>query len=231
VENLLDLQKKLNYYFSDIALLEVAMTHPSLNKKNPNLLHYERLEFLGNSILGATLAHLIYQSYPEAKEGKLSIIQAKLASTEGINQAIVKMDLGLYLRMDPGEEKNGGRTNPRNLEDALEAVLAAIYLDGGYEAAFNFVAKFWNNLIKKSKNIQRDPKSRLQEICQKKSLTLPQYEVISQEGPVHEPIFLIQVKVLLKDEEISAQGKGSNKKFAEQEAAKKLLKKLLQFIT
>jgi ribonuclease-3 len=228
MEKLLELQEKLGYYFLDKNLLARAITHPSLSKKTPNLEHYERLEFLGNSILGAALAHLIYQAFPEAKEGKLSIIQAKLASTDGINKAIEGLNLGLYLQMDLGEEKNGGRTNPRNLEDSLEAIVGALYLDGGYEAALKFIKNFWNKFIKRSKNLQRDPKSRLQEFCQKKALPLPAYQIISQEGPVHNPTFCIKVSIFLKGEEFFAQGKGSNKKVAELEAAQKLFRKVNQ---
>ena len=216
-----DLQKKINYCFKDTQLLVESLTHPSIAfKKKIN--SYERLEFLGNSILGAALADIIFTIFPHAKEGQLSVVLSKLSSTDGIVSATNNLNIGNYMAMDIGEEKSGGRLKPKNIENCVEAIIGAIYLDGGYEAAKAFVAKFWSEKISNTTNI-RDPKSRLQEICQQKYKTMPTYKIINQEGPVHAPTFTVICSVQIKSQNLSVEAINKTKKEAEQESATKML--------
>ncbi len=221
--NLKVLEKNINYSFRDKSLLIEALTHPSM-KKHKN---YQRLEFLGNSILGAALADIIYNNFPNLKEGKLSLILSKMASTAGINLAITKLDLGQYMFLDRGEEKNSGRKNLKNLEDCCEGIIGAIYLDGGYIEARNFVEKFWSGSIRSTDNLtHRDPKSQLQEICQKYGYQLPVYSVVMVSGPVHSPKFIINCTVKTKSSIIESEVESTTKKSGEIESAKKTLELL-----
>lgn len=216
-----DLEKVIDYVFVNKQLLIEALTHPSIAYKK-KIKSYERLEFLGNSILGAALADIIFTMFPLAQEGQLSVILSKLSSTAGIVSASEKLDIGLYMLMDIGEEKNNGRLKQKNIENCIEALIGAIYLDGGYQKAKEFIEKFWLEKLSTTTNV-RDPKSRLQEICQQKFKTMPLYSIMSQEGPVHAPTFTISCTVQLKNQQLLVKGISKIKKEAEKESALKML--------
>lgn len=219
--NLDQLQKKIQYNFKNLQLLISALTHPSIASKQRQE-SYDRLEFLGNGILGAALADMIFNAFPNSKEGQLSVILSKLASTQGIVEATENIDIGKYIIIDIGEEKNGGRQNRHNIENCIEAIIGAIYLDGGYYEARNFIMRFWSDKLSNTTNT-RDAKSRLQEICQQKLKTMPRYLVSSQEGPVHAPMFTVDCKVKWEATELIVTASDKTKKAAEQEAASKML--------
>jgi ribonuclease-3 len=220
-----ELEIKLSYEFKDKSLLYEALTHPSITKYSKNQSSYQRLEFLGNSILGAVIAQMLYHIFPNANEGHLSIVHSKMSSTEGIVDATNELNIGKYIIIDPGEEKNNGRNNPRNLEDCVEAIIGAIFIDSCYDQAEQMIKKFWLKKITNSKNLHlRDPKSRLQEFCQKNSNSIPQYETILQCGPYLTPTFTIECKINVSGSEKIVTGEGKNKKDAEQNAASEMLK-------
>jgi ribonuclease-3 len=216
-----DLQEKIGYIFLDIQLLAEALMHPSIASKQ-KVRSYERLEFLGNSILGAALADIIFNTFTNAPEGHLSLILSKLSSTHGIVSTVQHLNIGQYILMAVGEEKSGGRDKARNIENCVEAIIGAIYLDGGYDRAKEFIKKFWLKKLVNISNI-RDSKSRLQELCQKKYKTMPVYKITNREGPVHDPIFTIVCSVQINNNIFTAEAKHKTKKQAEQESAEKIL--------
>ncbi len=216
-----DLEKEIDYVFVNKQLLVEALTHPSIAYKK-KINSYERLEFLGNSILGAALADIVFTTFSNAQEGQLSVILSKLSSTTGIVSTTQKLNIGIYMSMDIGEERSGGRLKQKNIENCIEALIGAIYLDGGYQQAKKFIEKFWLEKLSTTTNI-RDPKSRLQEICQQKFKTMPLYSIVSQEGPVHSPTFTITCTVQIKNQELLVKAVNKTKKEAEKESALKML--------
>lgn len=216
-----DLQEKIGYVFINIELLIEALMHPSIASKK-KVKSYERLEFLGNSILGAALADIIFTIFPTAPEGQLSVILSKLSSTNGIVSTVQRLNIGKYMSMDIGEEKSGGREKQRNIENCVEAIIGAIYLDGGYDKAKEFIERFWVERLADITNT-RDPKSRLQEICQQQYKTLPLYTVTHYEGPVHAPTFTMMCSIQINNHKLTAEAIHKTKKEAEQEVAVKIL--------
>lgn len=219
-EKIAALEQQIMYEFKNKNLLLEALTHPSVARTR---ITYQRLEFLGNGILGAILADMIYSLFPEATEGILSVIHSKMASTSGILSAIEEAKIGHYMIMDKGEEKNGGREKATNIEDCTEAIIGAIYLDGGYEKARKFVTQFWSKLLHAENLHLRDPKSRLQEFCQKNRYSLPQYTLTKQSGLVHAPTFTVECSVKTDAGQISVEAVERTKKNSEQKAALQLL--------
>ncbi len=212
------LQEKIGYSFRNQELLRAALTHPSLVGINN-----QRLEFLGDGVLGALVAELLYLHYPNEQEGELARRQAALV--RGATLAGVARDIGLgeWLHMSSGEAQGGGRDNPTNLEDALEALVGAIYLDGGMDAAKTFVNARFTSIAKTLQEAPKDAKTALQEWVQAKGLKLPEYRVINTEGSAHAPIFTIQVNVEGYE---AVQAQASSKRAAEQQAAETLLAKV-----
>lgn len=211
----------MDYQFNNKALLEEALTHPSLTK-NKNCRNYERLEFLGDRVLGMVIAEIIFSKYPDIDEGSLAVIQSNLVRGSCVSDVAKTIGLAEMLRLDHGEEMIGGRENPKNLENAMEALIAAIYLDSDYSTVARIVAKWWTPCLEKSGTMDvRDSKSLLQEWAQQRHLPLPCYHIHEQTGPAHRPIFSVIVKI---DETTYAIGNGTSKKAAEFDAASKLLK-------
>jgi ribonuclease-3 len=209
--------------FKDADILKVALTHSSVLKLH-HVQSYERLEFLGNGVVNLVLADLLYRMHPEASEGELSIMHAKLVGTGVISGIAQGIGLGDLLWMDKGEEKIGGRQNPRNLEDSLEAVIGAIYVDGGYNAAKVTITKLWQAHISMSQSLlSQDSKSRLQEWSQRNGFGLPTYTLESQSGPDHQPEFTACVFITNSGKEY---GSGKSKKLAAHAAALNMLRKL-----
>lgn len=203
--------KKINYQFKNQALLEEALTHPSFAKKNKNN-NYQRLEFLGDSVLGLTIAEILIKKYPHANEGELSKRQAYLISGEVLSQVAEIIGIGEVIKFSEGEKVIGGKANKRNLENACEALIGAIYLDSNLENCQKFILENWQNIIDKSEETPKDPVSLLQEVVQSKSKKLPIYNIEQIAGNSHHPVFEAVVK--FDDKEYRAEG------FSKKEAQK-----------
>ena len=217
------LQTRLGYEFQDPGLLERAMTHASVGDGTRKVRHNERLEFLGDRVLGLLAAETLIQGDDEAREGVMSMRLAHLVS--GRTCAVVgrRLGIGEALRLAPGETRTGGRDKDTILGDACEALMAAIYLDGGLEAARHFFLTFWAEELA-SKDVQdgKDPKTRLQEWAQAKGLGLPSYDVVSRHGPDHAPKFTIEVRI----ESLAPQtAQGASRRDGEKAAALALLER------
>ena len=222
-----DLQKKLSYYFINIDLLLEAITHKSYVNENPDLNYKdnERLEFLGDAVLDLSISSYLVENFPHYQEGELSKIKSMMVSEASLAKIAAELDLGEYLLLGKGEEHTGGRKKESLLANALEAVIAAIYLDGGLPAADGFIRMVFVAQIQTitREGISLDYKTDLQEYCQGHDLELPSYRVSKEMGPDHKKTFEVE---LLIDGEVLGLGIGKNKKEAEQRAAKETLKYL-----
>jgi ribonuclease III len=213
------LEETLNYQFTNTELLIEALTHPSMKQMDNSVRDYERLELLGDSILGFLVTEIIFNKYTEYEEGNLAKIKAHVVSCSILVKIANSLNLADYLIITPGEENSGGRTNPNNIENALEALIAAIYLDSDIEKVSKIVNKLWQKHVDNVDLSEADPKTHLQELLQKDKLSIPKYKLVGQEGPVHAPIFTIKVS---SNDEFKI-GKGKSRKEAEKDAAKQLL--------
>ena len=207
----------IDYHFKNPALLEEALTHPSLSKNSS--LNYQRLEFLGDTILAMIMAELLLNKHQTEKEGELSKRQAYLVSGEVLSQIAQKIGIGKMIKISPSEEASGGRNNKRNLENAMEAVIAAIYLDSNLETCREFVIKHWQDFIDQNIAPPKDPITSLQEIIQAKTKTLPIYKTNRTGGDEHKPVFTSTVEINGKQ----FVAEGSSKKEAQKNAALKAL--------
>ena len=208
-----ELQEVLHYQFKNPALLRIALTHTSYaNESKVPTTHNERLEFLGDSVLSVVAAdYLFHQS--DRPEGELTRMRASLVSEDALFQFAQEVHLGEYLRLGHGEDLGGGRNRPSVVSDAFEAVIAALYLDGGLEVARSFILPF----LSEGKTAEEDYKTRLQEVIQQNPEEKLHYEVESENGPDHDKKFV--VAVYLNSNRMAA-GEGRSKKAAEQQAAK-----------
>ena len=216
------LQSILGYTFKNPVLLQQALTHRS-SSRDGTTPHNQRLEFLGDAVLGMIIAELLYQRFPDEAEGDLSKRQVSLVNGEQLSAIATTMKLGEFLQLGDGEEEQGGRENPSNLEDACEALLGAAYLDGGIPAVSLIVDRFWSEMLESTKNPPKDPKTSLQEWVQARGLPLPEYRLISADGPSHAPHFVIDVMVQGQE---PARGEAGTKRLAERQAASSLLSRL-----
>lgn len=221
-----ELEKKLNYAFSDRTLLETALSHSSYanEHKGRGAVCNERLEFLGDSVLGQVVASYLYLSYPEMPEGRMTRLRAELVCEQSLYEVARKLDLGRYIRLGKGEENSGGRQRESILADAVEALIAAMYLDGGLEVARAFIDRYiLAGAATGGSRSSSDWKTALQELVQRKPGRSLVYEPVSESGPDHNKTF--NVRVLLDGREIGS-GSGRTKKEAEQNAAKSGLEEL-----
>ena len=220
------LEEKLGYTFQDKSLLENALTHSSCANESKGRLHSnERLEFLGDSILGMVVAEHLYRNHPDLPEGELTRTRAALVCEESLVEVAHDLGLGDYLKLGKGEEAGGGRTRPSIRADAVEAVLAAVYLDGGIGSARKIIQKYILSREIEGLNSQRDYKTALQELIQRESGQSLKYRLTGSEGPDHDKRFFVEVD--LNGQPVGA-GKGRSKKEAEQMAAKAAIAKLNQ---
>jgi ribonuclease-3 len=215
------LQDRLGHRFADPALLVRALTHPSVSA-DPS--HrggdYERLEFLGDRVLGLVVAEMLFDRFPEEAEGLLARRLAKLVGKDTLASVAEDLDLGNVMRFAMGEDEKQGRSNPGLLSDACEAVIAALYLDGGLPVAQTFIVQAWRRRIEEDREPPSDAKTELQEWAQGRGLPLPRYSEVGREGPPHDPLFTISVEVEGKQTQT---GTGRSKRAAEQDAAAQLL--------
>jgi ribonuclease III len=214
----------LDHRFSNPSLLQQALTHSSASghggRRRPS---NERLEFLGDRVLGLIVSELLYEGYPDEDEGALARRFSYLVSGDALALVAEKIDLGGAVKVSRGEEEAGGTRNPGLLADSCEAVIAALYLDGGLDAARRFVHRFWRPLMGAARRPPKDAKTELQEWAQARALALPHYREIAREGPPHAPLFLVEVR-LNGLEAVTA--RGASKRTAEQAAAEGLLAKI-----
>ncbi|MBQ7737118.1 MAG: ribonuclease III [Oscillospiraceae bacterium] len=220
------LENKLGYVFRDPSLLETALTHSSYANENRSRgpVCNERLEFLGDSVLSATVAEYLYRHYPQMPEGRMTRLRAELVCEQSLYHVAQKLDLGRSLRLGKGEEHNGGRERPSILSDAVEAVIAAIYLDGGIAPASALIHRcLLDELGPMEPDCYNDFKTALQEFVQRQSGQVLIYELTGESGPDHDKTF--SVRVLLNGEPLG-EGTGHTKKEAEQAAARNALETL-----
>lgn len=217
-----DLEKQLQYQFVRRELLLQALTHRSYGGP-----HYERLEFLGDSVLNLVVSELLIQSEPVLEEGVMSRVRSALVNHDMLYSLALSMNLKDYLRLGVGELKGGGAQRPSILADSMEAIMGAIYLDGGWLNASAAISRWLAPEFVKIGSLEqlpKDPKSRLQELMQGRHLPLPAYDVMVAEGAEHEPIFT--VRCLLESLRLTATGTGKTRRLAEQQAALILLSQL-----
>lgn len=217
---------KIKYRFHNPELLKQALTHPSCTQHrycNDSLENYERLEFLGDGILSMVIKELLYHRYKDASDGHLSVMHANLVNSVTLVKIATRINIGAALLMDDGEDQSGGRTKPKNLENSVEALIAAIYLDSDYATIVDFIKELWGDFLSNHTLLmQKDNKSTLQEWAQSKDYDLPKYFTQQVDGVSHMPIFTIKVVV----GNFSGIGTGKTKKEAEQNAAADLLQQI-----
>ncbi len=227
LQNLNSLEELLSYKFQNLSLLEVALTHRSCLSQPGSKDSYERLEFLGDAILEMMISVYLYNKYPDKMEGYLTAARSAIVRTESLSKVCKQNDFSKYIKMSKGEEATGGRENASILEDVIESIIGAIYIDGGLDAAKTFFEKF---ILPNAKDIiaqnqLKDSKSLLQEIVQSKGLASPIYQTISETGLDHNKTF--EVSVIIDGKPLGT-GLGKNKQEAEQKAATAALNDLKQ---
>lgn len=225
--NLLDFLKKINISPVNIDLYSEAITHPSLSKQNKNLKNYQRLEFLGDKILSFVISKYLFNKFADENEGDLSKRQSLLISGETLSQIAASIEINKILKMSKGESSTGGEINKRNLENALEALIAAIYLDQGLLKAEEFILTYWHDFLSQNINPPQDAVSHLQELTQLKKKKLPTYQTIKIGGSEHNPIFRTIVKI--PDSDLEFIGEGNSKKISQKIAAQNALENLEDF--
>lgn len=213
--------KKLDLKFVDEALMESALTHRSAASENN-----ERLEFLGDSILGFVIAETLYEKFPTADEGVLSRLRSNLVNQESLAELARSADLGDFLIMGSGEMKSGGYRRDSILSDAIEALMGALFRDQGYEACKAWILRLFSNRVADLTldNWEKDPKTRLQELLQSRGLKLPNYTLKATSGLPHQQSFCVECQVELLDAPL--EGAGPSRKKAEQQAAYNVLDRL-----
>ena len=217
-----DLEKKLGYKFRREELLAQALTHASVRGGAQKRADNERLEFLGDRVLGLAIVEVLSETYPAASEGELARRLNRLVNGETCAKVGREFGIGAHLILSDSETKGGGRDKETILADAIEAVLGAVFLDRGYEKARDVVRRLWIGQLDYHPKAASDPKSALQEWAQGQGLALPQYVEIERKGPDHAPLFTSEVRIKGK---APARGEGNSKRAAEQAAAEFLLKR------
>ena len=225
--DLAELQQGLGVLFSDLSLLEQALIHSSYINENPSfaLTPNERLEFLGDAVLGLVVAEKLYRDLPQFSEGEMTRLRAALVRRETLARIARAVRLGDYLYLGKGEEASGGRRKLSNLAGALEAVIAAIFLDQGLTATKEFILRLFDEELERvvSRGAWIDYKSRLQELTQAKQQPAPIYQLVEAVGPAHDRRFTVEVKI---GDTVLGRGSGKSKKMAETEAACLALQRL-----
>ncbi len=217
------LEDVLGHRFRDRALLARALRHPSAAERHSD--SYQRLEFLGDRVLGLVVAAMLIERFPEEKEGALARRFAALVRRDTLARVARELELGRHVELGHGEDTGGGRDNPANLADACEAVIAALYLDGGLDAARGFVRVHWEPLMAEDAAPPSDAKTALQEWAQSTLGLLPVYRTIATAGPAHAPRFEVEVRV---GDRPAVTAFGASKRAAEQAAARRLLEAIGQ---
>ncbi len=214
------LEERIGYKFNSFSDIERALTHPSVQKKNEDNFHYQRLEFLGDRVLGLCVAHILHFKFPNAPEGELALRYNALVRGRTLAEIADEILLYEFIRTGGDLKQVTGKRMQSVRADVMEALIAAIYLDGGLEEAQEFVNRFWTERIEDSNTAKRDSKTELQEWAHANSFGTPKYKETERTGPAHDPEFTVSVKV---PEKIACTGIGRSKRIAEQNAAAKML--------
>ena len=226
IRTLMDLQERLGWHFADIALLDNALTHRSFVNENAAACRdNERLEFLGDAVLELTVSDMLMRKFPDLAEGELSKLRASVVNEQPLAELARRFGLGEHLQLGRGEEGSGGRMKPSLLANALESLIAAMYLDGGFDRTAAFIGQLFGPLIEEGNisTVYRDYKTAVQEIAQLLFREMPRYVVISATGPDHDKRFETSLMI---GERAIATGAGKSKKEAEQQAARSALEEL-----
>ena len=219
-KNLISLCSKLGYVFNDMSLLETALSHRSIGKKNN-----ERLEFLGDSVIGYVIAEELYRRFPDENEGNLSRYRSLLVKGDTLASIARQFKVGQFLKLGGGELKSGGSRRASILADAMEAIIGAMTLDSNIEQARTCILSWYKERLDNIKTLDlKDPKTRLQELLQARKFDLPQYTVISINGQEHAQIFQIDCHV--KELQLTITAEGSSRRSAEQKGAELVLEKI-----
>ena len=220
-----DLEAALGYKFQNITLLQNALTHSSYANErwHNSLLSNERLQFLGDSLLGMVVAEYLFKQFPDRPEGDLTRMRADMVCETSLAAIAIRLNLGEHLLLGHGEERFGGRNRASILADAVESVIAASFLDGGMEAAKSIIQRFVLCNVPATKLQNVDYKTSLQELVQQKKNQVLCYRLVGESGPDHDKVFTAQV---LLNDQVVGEGSGSSKKRAEQDAARTALEKL-----
>ena len=220
-----DLETAIGYRFKNITLLQNALTHSSYANErwHDSLKSNERLEFLGDSILGMVVAEHLYRNFPDRPEGELTRMRADMVCETSLASVANKLGLGSHLLLGHGEEQGGGRTRPSILADAVESVIAAAFLDGGFAAAANIIQQFILVDVPVTRLHNRDYKTALQELVQQKKNQVLSYALVGESGPDHDKSFRVEVSL---NGRVVGSGNGSSKKRAEQDAARAAIENL-----
>ena len=216
------IEKKLGYTFRDEGILKTALTHSSFANET-SVESNERLEFLGDAVLGFIVARVLYDLFPEAAEGKLSKMRSAIVSRMNFAHFAKEPKIDKQILLGKGEEITGGRKRQSNLAGAFEAVIGAVYIDGGYRKVYTIVSRLLKDCLNGKEEIFKDYKTKLQEIAQRQFKKVPKYKVVLEEGPPHDKCFHVEVKL---GRRAIGKGVGSNKTQAEQAAAKEGLEEI-----
>ncbi|MBN1829996.1 MAG: ribonuclease III [Deltaproteobacteria bacterium] len=229
IQELLVLERAIDYRFSNPRLLDTALTHRSYVNENQDCAvdDNERLEFLGDAVLQLCISDLLIRKFPNSPEGQLSKIRSSLVNEKPLAETAKRLSIGALLLLGRGEELSGGRRKPSVLADAFEAVIAAIYTDGGYETTRAIIERLFLSLVEDENShlMDKDPKTLLQEYTMLAFRIMPRYDPLGDSGPDHDKIFRVRVSV---GTTAAAVGQGKSKKEAEQEAAREALRVLGQ---
>lgn len=221
------LQDSIDYRFDDVTLLAEALTHKSYSNEQPGgaIACNERLEFLGDAVLDLVVSRYMFRCFPDAQEGELTRIRAEVVSEKGLSIIARTLHLGGFLRLGRGEERSGGRDKDSLVANALEALLGAVFCDGGFESACNLVERLFAHLIAEAAQRKHglDHKTHLQEISQARYALVPEYLLVCEDGPEHRRHYTVEVR--LADKPLG-QGQGTTKKKAEQQAALRAIARL-----
>ena len=220
-----DLENAIGYRFQNITLLQNALAHSSYANErwHNSLMSNERLEFLGDSILGMVVAEHLYRNFPDRPEGELTRMRADMVCETSLAAIAAQLDLGKHLLLGHGEEAGGGRSRASILADAVESVIAACFLDGGMASARAFIERFVLVRVPEKQLVNRDYKTALQELVQQKKNQLLSYALVGESGPDHDKQFMVQVSL---NGAVIGNGVGTSKKRAEQDAARDALEKM-----
>ncbi len=219
-QDLSALEERLGYRFKNNALLELALTHKSAITGKKKTASNQRLEFLGDRVLGLSVSEMLYRAFPENLEGELSQRHTALVRNETCVEVALLLDLGSHLELASSERNSGGERNHSILGDACEAVIGAIFLDGGYERAFTMIERYWQPLMMASAQAPRDAKALLQEWALGRGLPVPHYREVERSGPDHKPIFRVSLEL---PGILPVEGVGPSKRDAEKSAASTML--------
>ncbi len=216
------LQARLGYLFDDSRHLETALTHRSAHKNNN-----ERLEFLGDAVLGVVIARALFERFPDAREGKLTRMRARLVRGDTLSEIAEEIEVQAHLILGEGELKAGGRQRRSIRADALEAIFGAICLDADFQEVREVILKLYESrLAEANPDIEKDPKTLLQEAVQKQGKALPEYQILSKSGQAHDLEFMVECR--LRDLGLTETAKGKSRRNAEQTAAQQMMAKISQ---